>query len=535
MSRQEAWTDGYVADIMYEAKYFRDMSPDYVRTCLLLHGVDLPRRKKGEPLRCLELGYGQGLNMAVSGAALPGEFWGTDFNPDHTLRATELAQSAQLEMQLLNLSFAELDARAAAGGLPLFDIIALHGVWSWINDENRRHILNIIHRNLKMGGVVYVSYNTLPGWAPFMPVRDLMVMHADAEGAKGHSSPELLSRAYSFVHTLAESGAGYFLATPSAQNRLKGLQGKSLAYLAHEYLNHDWRPFYFSDVAAALGLAKCSFVTSTRLLNQLDVCVPPQTLPLLRQAATPELRETLRDFSQNQQFRADLFVKGSRRLSQREHMGRMGALPLALACQLEAVSLSVPGPLGALSLKDAVYTPLLAALADADYSPKTLEQLEDHPLLTNMDSATLTEAVTVLLGAGSVHPARAAAPAQAEACARLNRQLCEKVRQGESPDILASPVLGGGVPSSRMEQLFLLSRAEGGEGPAQWAEDALNVLSSRGEGLQRDGKNLSKEDALREISALAQRFAEQRLPWLTAMLALPETGHASAKEADSHA
>ena len=524
MSRQESWAEGYVADVAYEANYFRDLGPDYLRACLLLHGIDLPRRKKDEPLRCLELGYGQGLNMAVSSAAVPGEFWGTDFNPDHTLRATELAQSAQLESQLLNYSFAEMDARAAAGGLPEFDVIALHGVWSWINDENRRHILNIIHRNLKMGGAVYVSYNALPGWAPFMPVRDLMVMYADTQEATGLNSQELLTRAYQFVHGLAEAEAEYFLATPAARARLESLEGKSLAYLVHEYLNRDWRPFYFADVAAAMGLAKCSFVTSTRLLNQLDVCVPPKTLPLLRQAATPEMRETLRDFGQNQQFRADVFVKGSHRLSRREHMSRMGALRVALACQIEAVSLAVATPTGQVNLREDIYNPLLAALADADYAPKTLEQLEDHPLLKNMSSAALNEAVSVLMGAGYLHPAREAAPAQVTACARLNRQLCERARQGEASHVLASPVLGSGVVCTRVEQLVLLSRAEGGEGPAQWAEDALNALSARGEYLQKDGEKLSREEALQTMSKLAHDFAVQRLPWLTAMHCLPEAG-----------
>lgn len=530
MSVQGTWNEGYVSDTVYEAHYFRDMEPDFLRMCLLLHGIDLPRRKKNEPLRCLELGYGQGLNMAVCSASVPGEFWGTDFNPDHTLRATELAQSAQLDAQYMNLSFAELDARGAAGALPQFDVITLHGVWSWISDENRRHILNIINRNLKMGGVVYVSYNTLPGWAPFMPVRDLLSMHATAMGTAGQNSLEQLARAYGFVHNLAQSGAGYFVANPLAKQRLDGLQGKSLSYLAHEYLNRDWRPFYFADVAGAMGLAKCTFVSSTRLLNQLDVCVPTETLPHLRSAATPEMRETLRDYCQNQQFRADVFVKGSRRLTQREHMARMGEMAVALACQLEAVTLSINGPLGPMELKEEIYKPVLAALADKGYAPKTMEALEDHPLLKNMDSAVLTEAITVLFGAGYVHPARTAEAEQVAACARLNRQLCEKARQGEGITVLASPVMGGGMAVTRLEMLMLLSRAEGADKPEQWAEDALNVLYARGERLQREDQPLSLEEALKEMEGPARIFAEQRLPWLTAVQCLPEMGPNNSKE-----
>lgn len=524
MSTQSLWSEGYVSDTVYEAHYFADMEPDFLRMCLLLNGIDLPQRKIDEPMRCLELGYGQGINMAVCSAAVSCEFWGTDFNPDHTLRATELAQSAQLDAKYLNLSFAELDARGVAGALPQFDIIALHGVWSWISDENRRHILNIIHRNLKMGGVVYISYNTLPGWAPFIPVRDLLRKHADDMGAAGQNSLEQMSQAYNFVHSLAQSGAGYFVANPSAKQRLNGLEGMSLAYLAHEYLNRDWRPFYFADVAADMGHAKCTFVSSTRLLNQLDVCVPTETLPHLRSAATPEMRETLRDYCQNQQFRTDIFVKGSRRLTPQEHMTRMGNMAVVLACQLEAVSYSIKGPLGPIELKEEIYKPVLAVLADNGYAPKTINALKEHPLLKTMGSAVLTEVITVLFGAGYVHPARAAEAEQVAACARLNRHLCKKAIQGAGSTVLASPVIGGGVTLTRLEMLMLLSRASGADTPEQWAQDSLKMLYARGESLQRSDQPLSLDEAQKEMEGPVRLFAEQRMPWLIAMQCLPEAG-----------
>ncbi|MEG2173493.1 MAG: class I SAM-dependent methyltransferase [Desulfovibrionaceae bacterium] len=515
------WSEGYVTDTAYEAKFFTDLTPSFLRMALLLHGEDMPRRKKNEPLRYLELGYGQGLSLNVHSAAVDGEFWGTDFNPDHTLRASEMAQAAGLDPQLLNISFAELDARSSHGDLPLFDIIALHGVWSWISDENRQHILNIIHRNLKMGGVVYISYNTLPGWAPFMPVRDLLAMHADTLGNAAQDSSARIQQAYAFARQLAAAKAGYFMANPQATAKLEQLEGKSLSYLTHEYMNSHSRPFYFADVAAALGRAKCTFVSSTRFISQLDVCLPADCLPLLHNAASPVLRETLRDYSLNQAFRADIFIKGSSRLSQREHMTRMGAFRVALACQLEVINLSIMSPRGEMTLKEEVYRPLLAALADKAYTPKTLEQLEDHPLLEAMSSAVLLEGLTVLAGAGYVHPACKAAAAQHKKCAQLNRILCERARMGEDLPVLASPVLAGGLRSTRIEQLFLLSIAEGGEKPSLWAEDALNVLSSRGEQLLREGKALEPADALNEMTTLAESFAAERLPYLQAMGIVP--------------
>lgn len=44
-------------------------------------------------------------------------------------------------------------------------MIVMHGIWSWINEENRHFILKIIQKALKPGGCVYLCYNALPGRA----------------------------------------------------------------------------------------------------------------------------------------------------------------------------------------------------------------------------------------------------------------------------------------------------------------------------------------------------------------------------------
>jgi hypothetical protein len=35
-----------------------------------------------------------------------------------------------------------------------------------------------------VGGVLYISYNTLPGWAAFAPMRHLMTEHSEIIGPK---------------------------------------------------------------------------------------------------------------------------------------------------------------------------------------------------------------------------------------------------------------------------------------------------------------------------------------------------------------
>ncbi len=155
-------------------------------------------------MRYLELGYGQGVAVNIAAASNNAEFWGADFNPAHAAHAQSLARASGAKAHFVDDSFAELLAR---GDLPAFDIIALHGVWSWVSDENRRAIVEIIRRRLKVGGAGYISYNTLPGWAMGMPLRHMMTLHAETVGSGVQGVVGRIDAAISFGTRLAEAVA----------------------------------------------------------------------------------------------------------------------------------------------------------------------------------------------------------------------------------------------------------------------------------------------------------------------------------------
>ena len=168
-----SWDLGYVSEIDYTHGYYRELSPLMMELCLLSRRQ---AHRVGRPLRYLELGFGQGLSLNIHAATTQGEFWGTDFNPVQAANARELASASGADIKVLDASFSELAARE---DLPEFDIIGLHGIWSWISAENRRVIVDIARRKLAAGGVFYISYNTTPGWSAAMPLRHLMTLHSE--------------------------------------------------------------------------------------------------------------------------------------------------------------------------------------------------------------------------------------------------------------------------------------------------------------------------------------------------------------------
>ena len=191
---------------------------------------------------------------------------GNHFNPSQAAHARELAEASGSGATLLDASFAELAARP---DLPEFDIIGLHGIWTWISEENSRVVVEIIRRKLKVGGLVYVSYNCLPGWAPAMPLRHLMKLHADL-AAEAAGVAAKVDGAVAFAQQVIDSGALYFRANPAVGERLKALSGLRRNYLVHEYFTEDWRQITFSDMARVLEDAKLSFVGSANPLDHVE-------------------------------------------------------------------------------------------------------------------------------------------------------------------------------------------------------------------------------------------------------------------------
>ena len=513
MTESTTWTAGYPTEIEYTYGYYRELCPSFLRLACLSAGI---ATAKTEPLRYLELGFGQGVSINIHAAANDGDFWGTDFNPSQAAHARELAEASGSGARLLDASFAELAARP---DLPDFDIIGLHGIWTWISEENSRVVLEIIRRKLKVGGLVYVSYNCLPGWAPAMPLRHLMKLHADL-AAEAAGVAAKVDGAVAFAQQVIDSGALYFRANPAVGERLKALSALSRNYLVHEYFTEDWRQITFSDMARVLEDAKLSFVGSAHLLDHVEaVNLSEAGQKLLSGIGHPILRQSVRDYLVNQQFRRDIFAKGSRRLSSLEQAEAFRRQPFVLLTPPGDIPMKVKGSLGEATLDEQFYRPLTESFADEGFAPKTLDQIvQRHPKLASAPLVNLVQAALVLTGAGRLHPAQQPSRQAQARSAALNRHLCERARSSDNLLFLASPVTGGGVPVNRQQQLFLLAAHKGKKTPSEQAKFVWDTLAAQGQRVIKEGKVLETPDEnLAELSKQAEEFAERRAPILKAL------------------
>jgi hypothetical protein len=523
---QNIWSDGYVTDVAYTYGYYRDLSPTFQNFCLLLAGYDhLPSDENS--YHC-ELGFGQGVSLNIHAAATPGTYVGTDFNPAHAAHASKLGVASGSGAQVFDDSFEQLLARA---DLPQFSSISLHGIWSWISSQNQEIIINFIKNHLKPGGVVYLSYNCLPGISAVLPIKELF----DSYSQLGTTETNVLSRIHQsldFAQSLFNLEPQYIKAMPQAVNTLNSLKDKDPYYLAHEYFNLNWQALSFRDVNRQLDSGKLQYANTTDLLTQVNsINLNQGAQEFLASIENPILREQTRDYFFNRQFRKDLFVRGAIALSPVEQQSRLLHTPLVLLTPVDHIPKQVTGHAGTFDLKPEIYTPFLELMAADHYAPKTIGYLLQQ--LSALNFEQIIDIVRIMIGSNFISPCQL--PEQAEAvqqqCDNLNTYLINQANLSPNISVLASPVLGAGFALGRVHQLFLYAyTVKKLQQPAQWASYCWDTLKSQGLVMidQNQQKLSGDQDNLKHLNQLAETFNTEIFPILAALKIFPVSTQVSA-------
>lgn len=498
------WSSGYVSEITYTYGFYRELAPTALALAAQVQAQSAPDIT--QPLAYCELGCGQGLSTNILAAANPHiSFVATDFNPAQIAGAQALAHEAKTpNVRFLDDSFEQMVARA---DLPDFDIIALHGIYSWVSVENRGHIVEFIKRRLKPGGIVYISYNTLPGWASAMPMRQLFV-----DSAADSSGPILgrIEQALQFTQEMETVKARFFSQNPGLSERLARLKGMPPAYLAHEYFNRDWTPFYFKDVATELSGAKLNWIASAHLIDSINaICFTSEQTAFLDKIKDPVRREGLRDYMVNQQFRRDLFAKGALKVQPLKSQQQWLNTRFVLTTLPSQTIFKVSGPVGELQLQEKIYGPVIEILKEG---AKTIQEIMRSPGAGELSLQQVVQAMTVLVGGGH---ASSCLPLDGEAerkiaTDRFNDAVIERARYSADIGYLASPVTGSGHAFDRAIQLFLLAHKSGTQDPVGMV---WGIFKAAGQRFVKNNVVLSEErDNIAEVRERYEGFMKDTLP-----------------------
>ncbi|WP_191970233.1 class I SAM-dependent methyltransferase [Methylobacterium planeticum] len=507
-----AWTEGYVADIPYALGFYRETVPAHIAfaaACVGKHpGLAL------RPKRVLELGFGMGLGFVINAAANPAtHFEGVDFNPLHVAHARGLVDEAELtNVSLREASFQDL-ARDAQEGQHDLDLIVLHGILTWVSAEAHEAIVEIARKRLKPGGLLYVSYNCMPGWAPVLPLQRLM--RENAKRVTGRSDQQTGS-GLELVKALMSEGAGYFKANSGLEQRVERMSTLDKNYLAHEYLNANWFIFHFADVADMFGRAKLGFVGSGTLVENIDgLAVPEGTRARISAETDPIFKETLRDIASNKQFRRDLFARGVGVLNPAEHNAILSTMCFALAVPRSQVSFKIPSPVGDLDGNAEIYGAVADLLADKTASFAEIAAL---PVFQQGGAGAALQAVGLFVHSGQVLPVAAGGTVGSEVdpkpAQRLNRVIAEKMLNGRVYSFLAAPTAGSGIQVPHSELLMLTAVLAGqGENAEMVSAYVIQTMQRLGINWVKEGRTITDPaERQRIVSADAATFLSEKLP-----------------------
>jgi len=434
--------------LVYPETYFVGLAPPELRLALLSRGILAPA---GGPLRYLELGFGSGFSLNVHAAANDGAFWGNDFVRAHVDGAASIAAISGANAHFLPDSFAELLNR---DDLPTFDVIAAHGIWTWVPDEDRAAIVELLKRKLAPGGVFYVSYNNTAGWASVVYLRQMMKLYLAEKGGRGD-----VSEAVAFARSLHIAGAAYFKENPTAAAEVGLMATRNAIYLQQEYFLDDWKLMSLAEIEAALRPAGLEFGAQFPLIMHDDELVLGERgRDIVAKLESPILRETVRESFQGMGFRQDLFVREPKVLTADERRDRFRAQRFLLTTQSRNVALKGPSPWGELDLGARGCVPVMKAFEALGPGPHALADIEAAapamPIDDLISRIILLAAVKVVRPALSIEEQRAVS----QSCAALNAYVLS-LPGGAA--VLASPVLGAGVDISPLERALIVSQSAG--------------------------------------------------------------------------
>ncbi len=506
------WNDGYFTESTYTYGYYREINPVFQRFCLLVNGYAAPFAQESDN-HC-ELGFGQGVSINIHAAANLGKYFGTDFNPAHAAHANELCNASGCGANFFDDSFEEMLYRS---DLPQFDSISLHGIWSWISTENQRHIVEFARKFLKPGGIFYNSYNCFPGWSPAAPLREIFILH-DKYAQKSSKTYERIEEAMKFTDELLSKNPAYFSRVPDVKGIFENTRKHDHDYLAHEYFNRDWICMYFSEVAEMLQSAKLDFACTGELIEAfMHLTVPADAQEFLNQIEHPVMREQIKDYFLNRQFRKDIFIRGARKISLYERSQRILDTPFVMF-NTEPFETKIRVAIGEISLAQELCNKMYEYLSSQNYRPKTFREfMKKNPEVLQPN---LEQLLIVLTHIGAIEPCQTEDVVKTvkPQCDALNKYFCKRAENSGEINYLVSPVLGGGVSANRFDQLFIAANANGKKSVEALAKDTWEILKTQGQSLVKQGKLLeTPEENLNECKNMAQEFIDKRLPIFKAL------------------
>lgn len=293
------------ADLGYLSQPFPYASAPFLESYARLLGLS---PAPASTAHILEIGSSYGGNLISQALFYPqATFTGIEIAPTQV----SVGKTYIDQLGITNLDLLEGDVNESHEHLGTYDYIIAHGFYSWVDEETKDNFLRLCKEHLAENGILYMSYNTYPGWHKMDSVRALLEF--------ANKDVDTLNHREKVRHgkTVASKLGALMLEYDTVKNQqgpflqaLRQTLQKQDCYVGHDHLEPVNSPVYFHQCIDHMTEHGFTYLCDCDL-NLSFPDVYDETLRTKLQELAPHdplAREQYIDFMLNTAFRKSLFT-----------------------------------------------------------------------------------------------------------------------------------------------------------------------------------------------------------------------------------
>ena len=293
------------ADLGYLSQPFPYASAPFLESYARLLGLS---PAPASTAHILEIGSSYGGNLISQALFYPqATFTGIEITPTQV----SVGKTYIDQLGITNLDLLEGDVNESHEHLGTYDYIIAHGFYSWVDEETKDNFLRLCKEHLAENGILYMSYNTYPGWHKMDSVRALLEF--------ANKDVDTLNHREKVRHgkTVASKLGALMLEYDTVKNQqgpflqaLRQTLQKQDCYVGHDHLEPVNSPVYFHQCIDHMTEHGFTYLCDCDL-NLSFPDVYDETLRTKLQELAPHdplAREQYIDFMLNTAFRKSLFT-----------------------------------------------------------------------------------------------------------------------------------------------------------------------------------------------------------------------------------
>ena len=293
------------ADLGYLSQPFPYASAPFLESYARLLGLS---PAPASTARILEIGSSYGGNLISQALFYPkATFTGIEIAPTQV----SVGKTYIDQLGITNLALLEGDVNESHQHLGTYDYIIAHGFYSWVDEDTKDNFLRLCKEHLGSNGILYMSYNTYPGWHKMDSVRALLEFANKDIDTLNHR--EKVRHGKTIASKLGALMLEYDTVKTQQASFLQSLRQtlqKQDCYVGHDHLEPVNTPVYFHQCINHMAEHGFTYLCDCDL-NLSFPDVYDETLRTRLQDLAPHdplAREQYIDFMLNTAFRKSLFT-----------------------------------------------------------------------------------------------------------------------------------------------------------------------------------------------------------------------------------